>query len=131
MSRTHVAAASFAAIVVLAVAPAANAWVLTTPQDPIYTENEPGIVPIGFATLDSQYEAVTGSCDDGTAAVMVGQPYWHAGSGTWRRNLAVDLNPPSGTHTNACELLDGTTTISGIDIEFTSAGIVIEFTSAG
>lgn len=117
--------------------PTAYAWVLHERDTPIIvTEYEPDVVAVGFATLDGPTEPVAGSCDNESVEVLVSGAYYHAGSDTYRRNIAVSLNPPSAAASASCQLMDGTTVIRGIFIEFTGAGvqyphIEIEFTSAG
>lgn len=115
----------------LLVAPAAHAWILTPRPPPIAAENTPGIIPIGFAVLDSPTEDVTWECSTPAVKVLVGQAYLHAATGVWRRNLGVDVNPPSGESTATCDLHGQMGELKRIAIEFTILGIEIEFTSAG
>jgi hypothetical protein len=131
MGRIDKLMASVLLIGAIAAAPAANAWVLHTRQARIEAPQEPGIVAIGYATLASDAEPVSWSCDQPTVEVLVGTPYLHVPTGTFRRNLGLDLTPPTGQASASCELRDAAGTLSRIAIEFTGAGIVIEFPSAG
>jgi hypothetical protein len=115
----------------LFVAPAAQAWVLTTKGNPIQAENAPGIVPVGYVTLATPSEDVAWDCSSPVVEVLVGTAYLHAQSGTWRRNVGLDVNPPSGDFSASCDLHDQTGALTHLAIQFTGLGIEIEFVGAG